>query len=297
MLRYGQDSILPIKHINQEHIAASVSMHRKIHMHGRGHLRLQPAIKEAKGNNKSSMPDGNQFSQLQRACGPVFFPAGRKAAVGEDIACQQAVPARGRAGLVSGIVAPFIALSSSAVAVVGSQINIYYGNVSGLEVTRYGIELVPALMVAGGLTIFAANSIRKSLPKSKLTGMSTSLLMECGAAFTVAPVFNPNSAIHNYASGDFFLGFPIVLGMIGTGMIRDNKRIEGGLTMAAAAGAAYAVVNGLLTRNPIPAVYELMEGSAVGIWLAATSAVLLLEDKIRIWKRYVRLHLAEHAHR
>ena len=106
------------------------------------------------------------------------------------------------------------------------------------------------------------------------------MFAESGAALALAPVFGPFSSAHYYISANFLIGFPVALATMGAGMAAKGNRLAGGLTLASAAAATYALVAGLMSKHFMPAMYEIMECGFIGGWLMATSAYLLLMKQV-----------------
>ena len=188
---------------------------------------------------------------------------------------------RRRMGLGAGLMVPPIVTTASFLAI-EAQNRFNYGthNISSLEEGRTEFLIRPGFASAGIMLMGFTYGLRKTLPNSRYYDVPAAVLAESGLAFTVAPLYDATATVHYYASGYFFSGFPIAMGMIGAGLIKDNFKAAGAATLATAGGTGAVVTLGLLSKHPVPATYEIMEGVLVGTWVFATSAYLLLKDKI-----------------
>ncbi|MDE1860365.1 MAG: DUF998 domain-containing protein [Candidatus Micrarchaeota archaeon] len=135
-------------------------------------------------------------------------------------------------------------------------------------------------LTAAGLSSTYLYGLRESFPNSKVYTVGVAGLGLASAGVCIAGMTHYPSTVHDLSAGAYFLVAPSSIGVMGAAMAANGSRVSGGLTLAAAATALGAVVTGYLQKHDIPAKYEFIASSAIGMWVFTSAAYALIRNRV-----------------
>lgn len=143
-----------------------------------------------------------------------------------------------------------------------------------------GLLLSASLVTSGLLASSFTYGYRESQPPSRIYDASAAGFAVSSALLSAAGVVHPPSEWHQLLAGGYFIGAPVMMGVMGGDMIAKGSKAAGALTLAAASGAMASVAAGLMQKYGLTGAYEFAASTFIGTWIFVSSAYALAANRL-----------------